>query len=162
MSGQVYLVTAGEYSDYRILRAFGEKHDAEVYATTRNEMVGAYESAHVEEMPLDGSILPVVEWTASVNTEKPDDIRVSSKIVDFGKPLTGEPKISQSPMKRVNFTDFILTWLVRATHADKDVAVEAVKDRVAALLLKVELNKAAAAKSENERIRSWAREVLTQ
>jgi hypothetical protein len=55
---KVYIVTAGQYSDYGICEVFSKKELAEEYIK-RNERVGyfdEYDNAQVEEYPIDNNL----------------------------------------------------------------------------------------------------------
>jgi hypothetical protein len=56
----IYLATAGEYSDYRVLRAFTYRTHAELFAWRRNTEHTVYGyQVEVEEIPLDEEDLPL-------------------------------------------------------------------------------------------------------
>ncbi len=48
---EVFLVTAGDYSDYAVLAAFSSREQAEAYAAKRG--ASSYDGPQVEEFPLD-------------------------------------------------------------------------------------------------------------
>lgn len=64
---KVFLVTAGEYSDYRIEAAFSTQELAEAYQADSNKVDG-YEKAHIEVWDLDHQSETVVKeyWVARI------------------------------------------------------------------------------------------------
>lgn len=155
---KIYLVTTGEYSYYSVRRVFAKKSDAKAYVKAYDAAVGSG-VARVETMPLDGRVLPSVKWTAWGETDN-DSVWSESEVLDFEDPPTGEPVVRITPRKRVNFTNYIVSWLVTVEHADKRVAEATVKRVTAELRAKAEHNKEEARESEDERVRAWARGAL--
>lgn len=65
---EVYVVTAGEYSDYRILAIFSTPEAADKYVCAHNTGENPNASASVEEWPIDEVSEPVsvAPWQASI------------------------------------------------------------------------------------------------
>lgn len=63
----VYVVTRGEYSDYRIVQVFGDEESAKAYSDKLN-VADPYAHADVEEFPVRGSDFQMPMWAAQVTT----------------------------------------------------------------------------------------------
>lgn len=67
---KVYLATAGEYSDYRVMHVFARREDAEAY-----ELADDVEEYEVNDGPVGVRTWHILMWDSAVVDRAADDVR---------------------------------------------------------------------------------------
>lgn len=122
----VWGVTAGSYSDYHIVFIADSKEIAELYVAEHDALVEEgnilYDEMSVEEFPTSGSP-QYLSYYASASPHRGMEVSSGATIEEAEAPLRPEV-VYPNPGHSYGF--------IQATCRDKDAAIKAVKDRLAA------------------------------
>ncbi len=112
---KVYIVTQGEYSDYRIKAVFTDKEQAIYYAALRND---SFDPSYVEEYAVDEVTIdtpPALadKWTARISF----DGHLESFYQEEGYHVISPSKVLFSPWKGGRYT--VIIYVPEATPFEK-------------------------------------------